>query len=63
MDRPKCNRCGGPLDFFFDPETGRTEWYCNNPQPIRDDVTHQRAWDKLPGDEVVHLEVTAGVTP
>jgi hypothetical protein len=56
MGRPTCGRCGGPLDFLFDPETGRPEWLCNNPAPLRTDEEHRRAWDELSGDDAARLE-------
>jgi hypothetical protein len=56
MGRPTCRRCGGPLDFLFDPETGRSEWLCNNPAPLRTDEEYRRAWDALPGDDAARLE-------
>ena len=56
MTRPTCKRCGGPLDFFFDPQTCRQEWCCNNPNPMRTTDEHEKAWRNLPGDDVVHLE-------
>jgi hypothetical protein len=58
MTRPTCRRCGGPLDFFYDPESKRQEWCCNNPQPIRTDEEYEKAWEELPGDDVVHLIAT-----
>jgi hypothetical protein len=54
--RPQCRRCGGPLDFFYDPETDRQEWTCNNPRPLRTDEQYWEAWNNLPGDDVAHLE-------
>ena len=53
--RPTCSRCKGPLDFFFDPETNRYEWCCNNPIPIRTDEEFWQCWDNLPGDEIAKL--------
>ncbi len=58
MTRPKCDRCGGPLDFFYDPDSRRQEWHCNNPSPIYSDGGFQEVWDNLPGDDVVRLEIT-----
>lgn len=34
MKRPKCKRCNGLLDIFYDPEIEIQEWCCNNPKPI-----------------------------
>ncbi len=56
MKRPKCKHCRGPLDFFFDAETGRQEWCCNNPKPICTDEEFVVQWNNLPGDEVAKLE-------
>jgi hypothetical protein len=53
--RPLCKRCGGPLDFFFDPETNYLEWGCNNPKPMRTDEEHEREWLKLSEKEVEYL--------
>jgi hypothetical protein len=55
MRRPACGRCGGPLDFLFDQESGRPEWLCNNPAPLRTDEEHRRAWDELPDDDAARL--------
>lgn len=30
MERPKCQRCGGPLDLMRDPDDGILDWSCNN---------------------------------
>jgi hypothetical protein len=60
IERPKCTRCHGPLDFFPDPETGHYEWCCNNlagkSTPMYNDEEFQRRWENLPGDDVVRLE-------
>lgn len=57
MKRPLCSRCGGPLDFWYEPKDGHYHWICNNPGPLRTDEEHEKAWADLPGDEVVHLEL------
>ena len=59
MKRPKCRRCGGSLDIFYDPETNRQEWLCNNPKPIYTDEEFQKKWDTIAGDDVVRLERSA----
>ncbi len=59
MIRPRCKRCGGPLDFWEDEDTHRPEWVCNSPRPIRTDEEHERALANLSGDDVAHLEATA----
>lgn len=38
MKRPKCKRCNGLLDIFYDPEIEIQEWCCNNPKPIYTDL-------------------------
>jgi len=54
--RPKCRRCKGPLDFFFDAASNQVEWCCNNPTPLRTDEEFQEAWNNLDGNTVVRLE-------
>lgn len=61
MKRPNCTRCGNPLDLMPDfDEPGRWRLYCNNLHkqctPMQDDEAFDRAWENLPGDEVVRLE-------
>lgn len=56
MDRPKCRRCGGPLDVWHDEDDGRAVWICNNPCPLRTDEEHQRMMESLSGDEIAQLE-------
>ncbi len=57
MIRPKCKRCGGPLDFWTgDEDDGGIHWICNNPGPLRTDEEHEKAWAELSGDEVARLE-------
>lgn len=58
MERPRCKRYGGPLDFFYDPDSGYEEWICNNPNPLRTDEEHWKEWEQLDGDQVAHLEAT-----
>lgn len=53
MDRPKCRRCGGPLDLWC--EEGEWEFACNNPMFTRPDASFWAEWEQLPGDDVVRL--------
>jgi len=57
MTRPKCKRCGGPLDIFYDGATDRQEWICNSPKPIYNDEEFWAKWHNLSGDDVVRLEM------
>ncbi|NIQ15864.1 MAG: hypothetical protein GTO02_16155 [Candidatus Dadabacteria bacterium] len=61
MIRPKCKRCGGSLDIFFDPETDRQEWTCNNPHMIYTDEEFEEKWNRLNGDEVVRLKLEMNI--
>jgi len=54
MDRPKCRRCGGPLDLWRDPETGRG-FVCQTGRPMWTDDQFAALWNDLPGDDVVRL--------
>lgn len=60
MTRPKCRRCGGPLDLIQWESDEPIHLSCNNPHgrhaPLQSDVGFQEAWDNLPGDDVVRLE-------
>jgi hypothetical protein len=60
MNRPRCNRCKGPLDFFYDPSTEDYEWSCQNEPgkftPLMDDWMFQARWDGLHGDICARLE-------
>jgi hypothetical protein len=57
-ERPKCRRCGGPLDFWQEPDDGLSDnggewhWICNNlagkHTPIRNDEEHWKRWETLP---------------
>ena len=58
MARPKCRCCGCHLDFSLDPPTGRQQWTCNAPTPLRTDEEHQEAWEALPVNDVVHLMIS-----
>ena len=56
IGRPRCQRCGGPLDVFPDGETGEYKWQCNNPTPIfATDEAFEKYWNTLRGDDVVML--------
>lgn len=55
--RPKCSRCGGPLDFdhLGGWNADKIEWSCNNPRPCMSDDEFWKRWDELDGDDVVKL--------
>ena len=55
MIRPKCRRCGGPLDIWWGEEKS-PNWLCNNPDPIYTDEQFERIWGDLDGDDVVRLQ-------
>lgn len=54
MTRPKCNRCKGPLDIWYDEEQG-IMLICNNPIPIYTDEQFRERLDNLPGDDYVKI--------
>jgi hypothetical protein len=56
IPRPKCRRCGGPLDIWFDPDDMTAVWHCNNPKPMETDEQFEKHWNRLDGDDVVRLE-------
>ncbi len=53
MTRPRCRRCGGPLDAFCEPEQDAL-WVCFGVP--RTESEHEAAWAQLSGDEVARLE-------
>ena len=60
MARPKCRRCGASLDLWWEPPDGGDPGFwtfdCNGPKGWMTDADFQKAWDNLPGDDVVRLE-------
>lgn len=52
-ERPKCRRCGRPLDLWHD-EDG-WELTCALSTPPATDEQFWAAWDNLPGDDVARL--------
>jgi hypothetical protein len=54
-ERPKCRRCGGPLDVGFVPAIPGVRWWCNNPTPLSDEG-FWKWWNNLSGDEIVELQ-------
>jgi hypothetical protein len=60
MQRPKCRRCGGPLDLWKDGVGEQWRWSCNNLDdkwtPMFTDEEFAVLWANLPGDDVVLLE-------
>lgn len=58
MDRPKCKRCGSPLDLVpdFDYESGkhRISFQCGR-KPFMTDEQFRERWNQLDGDDVVRL--------
>lgn len=57
IERPKCRRCKGPLDFV--PDDGHYSWHCNNLHnqhtPIMTDKEFKEKWNDLQGDDVFRL--------
>jgi hypothetical protein len=54
--RPKCRRCGAPLDLWMmDPDTGRPYLFCNYPKIIDSDEQFWGKVSQLDGDEVARL--------
>lgn len=62
MNRPKCRRCGGPLDLWHDVETGQIRYHCNNPWPIDTDQKFWNRWIGLTNDERITLCSDADVS-
>lgn len=56
MDRPRCRRCGGPLDLEHDVEDDTVNLVCNNPRPWATDAEFARSWEQLPLLDVDRLE-------
>lgn len=52
MDRPKCVRCGEPLNLWHDEDGWR--FTCQRGSAV-DDRSFWAAWEQLPGDDVVRL--------
>jgi len=59
MDRPRCRRCGGPLDLTYDLDEGGAVWDCNNPTgrhaPALTDDEFARLWGALTAEEQYRL--------
>lgn len=60
MNRPKCRRCKGPLDIWYEPSDdlavpGEYVWICNNPKTLETDEQFKKRWNNLSGDDVVKL--------
>lgn len=65
MTRPKCRRCGGPLDLIQWEVDEPIRLSCNNRRsssgdpvasPLQSDAGFQAEWDNLPGDDVARLD-------
>jgi hypothetical protein len=54
IERPKCKRCGGPLDLWQGEEK-HTRFICNNPSPLATDEQFAERWKSLSGDDMVRL--------
>ena len=59
MTRPRCRRCGGPLDLAWDRDTLRWEWSCKPPPACDDDFAD--VWLNLPEEEAKRLEAEVAV--
>ncbi len=66
MNRPKCKRCGKPLDIFIDPDGG-AEWSCNaiicpeKPGQTADEFL--KAWLSLDKSQRAKLVAALGFKP